>query len=438
MTVPTFNQYLRLYEKLLSGPSVVQDWSSIETPDTSQLFPYEKLEDIGEDRDRENHRKLVVLKLNGGLGTSMGCQRPKSAIIVKNEKSFLDLIGEQIRHLQKMAPVTLSLMNSFHTHLETEKIVQSFSSEIPLTCFQQNRFPRLDENSMLPLSPHTFGEDAWYPPGHGDLYACLEEQGLLDRWLKEGKEVLFVSNADNLGAVVDEKILNYMVSHHISFLMELTPKTPTDLKGGTVYQQEGQLKLLEIGSVPSEYVAEFQGMDKFKVFNTNNIWINLPRLKQRLSEGPIDLPVIANRKTISDQKIIQLETAVGAGLEFFADAMGLVVPRVRFAPVKTTSDLLRIQSNIYLETNGILERNPERTLKGLPEIYLKGPLEDEQELSIRIPVVPGMIDLIRLEIEGDVSFEGKATLKGRVRIRAKKSPVVIPEGAVLDNDTLGH
>ena len=40
--------------------------------------------------------KLVVLKLNGGLGTSMGCTGPKSLIRVRNEHTFLDLTVQQI------------------------------------------------------------------------------------------------------------------------------------------------------------------------------------------------------------------------------------------------------------------------------------------------------------------------------------------------------
>lgn len=40
--------------------------------------------------------KLVVIKLNGGLGTSMGCHGPKSVIPVRNDLTFLDLTVQQI------------------------------------------------------------------------------------------------------------------------------------------------------------------------------------------------------------------------------------------------------------------------------------------------------------------------------------------------------
>lgn len=45
--------------------------------------------------DRLN--QLVVVKLNGGLGTSMGCKGPKSVIAVRNDLTFLDLTLQQIQ-----------------------------------------------------------------------------------------------------------------------------------------------------------------------------------------------------------------------------------------------------------------------------------------------------------------------------------------------------
>jgi len=45
--------------------------------------------------------KLVVLKLNGGLGTSMGCKGPKSIISVRNQLTFLDLTVQQIEVTDK-------------------------------------------------------------------------------------------------------------------------------------------------------------------------------------------------------------------------------------------------------------------------------------------------------------------------------------------------
>ena len=57
--------------------------------------------------------------------------------------------------------------------------------------------------------------------------------------------------------------------------MELTDKTKADVKGGTLIDYEGTVRLLEIAQVPSEHVVDFKSIRKFKYFNTNSVYINL-------------------------------------------------------------------------------------------------------------------------------------------------------------------
>lgn len=101
-----------------------------------------------------------------------------------------------------------------------------------------------------------------YPPGHGDLYDALTNSGLLDRLLAAGKEYIFVSNVDNLGATVDVNILQHMIDSDAEFLMEVTDKTKADVKGGTIIDYEGQVRLLEIAQVPNEHVEDFKSVRK--------------------------------------------------------------------------------------------------------------------------------------------------------------------------------
>lgn len=56
-----------------------------------------------------------------------------------------------------------------------------------------------------------FVDYSWYPPGHGDMYQALYNSGLLEKFIKEGKEYIFSSNIDNLGATVDMCIFSRMV-----------------------------------------------------------------------------------------------------------------------------------------------------------------------------------------------------------------------------------
>jgi UTP--glucose-1-phosphate uridylyltransferase len=430
--------FLRLYEKLGDGPSCIKDWDSVKSPDEKYLLSHSSLTAPDREQVQKSLSKVAVCKLNGGLGTSMGCQMPKSTIAVRDKKSFLDLIVDQLCAVEKDfgVKVPLLLMNSFYTHAETEKIIEKYSGRLTVNTFQQNKFPRLLEDSLQPLSEDEFGLSAWYPPGHGDFYSCIFELGFLDRLLEEGREVLFVSNADNLGAVIDPGILTHILDHDIPFLIEMTPKTPADVKGGTIYQEGDQLKLLEIASVPEEHKEEFCSQRKFKVFNTNNIWINLRHLRKKLEAGPMDLNVIVNRKTVSGKHIIQLETAIGSALECFPGAVGLIVSRDRFMPVKTTNDLLLVQSDLFVLEKGRLIRNPQRKQKELPKVELGSEFVHLEGYRDRIASAPGMLDLDCLQVTGDVRFGEGVQLKGNVRLTAINGPLAIEDGAVLKDQVL--
>ena len=64
-------------------------------------------------------------------------------------------------------------------------------------------------------------QGGWYPPGHGDVYRALDESGVLDALLAQGKEFVFISNVDNLGATVDLNLLYHICSKDIDFCMEV-------------------------------------------------------------------------------------------------------------------------------------------------------------------------------------------------------------------------
>ncbi len=427
--------YLHLLDKFNQGPSKIKDWNSIQNPDPKNLVDHESLEDLPESALQGALGKLVVGKLNGGLGTSMGCSGPKSLIEVKEGKSFLGLILEQLESFQKHygVSVPLLLMNSFYTQEETQQALGQLSGNLQVHSFQQNKYPRIEEDSLDPLEESKFGREAWYPPGHGDFYRCFYDQGLLDDLLAQGKEILFMSNADNLGATLDERILHYMLDQDVPFLMEMTAKTLADVKGGTLYDRDGRLRLLEVAQVPEEHLDEFCSLDRFKTFNTNNIWIHLKHLKKRLQDGPLDLELIVNRKNVQGTKVIQFETAIGSALDHFQGAKGLMVGRERFRPVKKTSDLFLIQSNLFTLDRGTLMRNPDRTRSELPVVTFDKPFTDIEEYETRIPAIPNLLELESLDLRGNVTIEPDVVLKGKVAIASNDKPFNISKGTVLEN-----
>jgi UTP--glucose-1-phosphate uridylyltransferase len=275
--------FFYLFTRYLAEKAKSQDldWDRIKSPAADQIVPYDKLPSVA---SPDALNKLAVLKVNGGLGTSMGMTGAKSALEVKDDMTFLDLTVRQIEHLNTThrVDVPLILMTSFNTHEDTLRIIKKYANQqLRITTFNQSRYPRILKETLLP-APTTANDDKknWYPPGHGDLYNALMHSGVLDQLIADGKEYLFVSNSDNLGAVVDQQILQHMIDSQAEFIMEVTDKTKADVKGGTLIDYDGQIRLLEIAQVPSEHVADFKSVRKFKIFNTNNIWINLKGISQ--------------------------------------------------------------------------------------------------------------------------------------------------------------
>lgn len=430
-------------------------WDDIKTPSSSVLIPYDTIvaNDIEKDdfAMREMLERLVVLKLNGGLGTTMGCKGPKSVIEVRSEGgaeyTFLDLTVQQIAHLNKKygTNVPLVLMNSFNTHEETDKIIRKYQGKVQIYTFNQKRFPRVWKDSLRPVPLDAVGKTSeWYPPGHGDLYDSFVKSDLFPVLKNLGKDLVFISNIDNLGATVDPNILKWFADKSdCEFCIEVTNKTRADVKGGTIVEYHGAVKLLEIAQVPSKKVEDFKSIKKFKVFNTNNMWARLDAIERRLPELKLD--IIVNPKEENGKAVIQLETASGAAIEFFKGARSINVPRSRFLPVKGCADLMLVQSKLYTLQSGSLVMNPKRLeLFGeasIPTVKLGDSFKKVQDYMSRFKGFPdGLPDIVELEhltVSGDVVFGSNVCLKGTVIIVANKGQRIdIPAGSVLENKVI--
>jgi len=374
--------------------------------------------------------QAVVIKLNGGLGTSMGLVGPKSLLPVRDGTNFLDLMVRQILDLREKtgAPVRLLLMNSFSTSEETLQHLQKYAAnglssaaEVEL---MQNQIPKIDAATFAPAEWPADPDLEWCPPGHGDLFPALVGSGWLDKLLAEGVKYAFVSNSDNLGAILDPALLKHFADSGAPFLMEVTRRTAADRKGGhlAVRQADGRLLLREVAQCPDEDVEEFQNIDRHQYFNTNSLWLRLDLLKEQLAadSGVLPLPMIKNSKTVDprDKKstpVIQLEVAMGAAIECFAGSTAIEVPRSRFAPVKTTGDLLALRSDAYeILDNGQVRLHPER--KGVPPIIS---LSDDYKLVDQLePLgVPRLLKCRSLKVSGPVHFAPGVVIEGDVEVK---------------------
>ena len=249
---------------------------------------------------------------------------------------------------------------------------------------------------------------------------------MLDTLSHAFDEYAFVSNAANLGAVLDPTLLGYFAQTKLPFMMEVADRTEADKKGGHLAQYPGgQLILRESAQCPRDDLDTFQDITRHKYFNTNNLWLNLYALKTVLTarNNILGLPIIRNNKTVKPREntsppVYQWATAMGSAIAIFKGAGAVRVPRTRFAPVKTTNDLLAVRSDCYILTEDFrIIQNPARKFKqiviSLDPIYYK--LIDNMEA--RFPQgVPSLIKCTHLRINGDIKFGKNVTLKGAVQL----------------------
>ncbi|MCB5285784.1 MAG: UTP--glucose-1-phosphate uridylyltransferase [Candidatus Cloacimonetes bacterium] len=419
--IRTFSAY---YKQLEAGALGVIPRGTIDPPAPSSVIDHSALIQY---RKQSILKSIAVIKLNGGLGTSMGLSAAKSLLPVKGNMNFLDIITRQVLALRSGTgyEVLLMFMNSYSTEADTLQYLEKYPDlarqKLPVS-FLQNRFPRIRQDNLKPYE-NDDPDLMWNPPGHGDIYAALSSSGLLDRMIDAGYRYAFVSNSDNLGATVDTCIPAYMEANDIHFLMEVCARTEADKKGGHLCQdKQGRLMLREVAQCPPEELDEFQNVELYQYFNTNNLWIDLKALQWNLiaGDGIMPLPLIVNPKTVDGTPVYQLETAMGAAIGVFNGAQAVMVPRSRFAPVKKNNDLLAIWSDLY-ELNDQYQVVTRRGVESIPPIELDerhyGRID--QLLERFRDGIPSLVGCSGLKISGDISFGEDVICEGKVSLTAE-------------------
>jgi UTP--glucose-1-phosphate uridylyltransferase len=438
VAIETFAHYYRLLEHGETG-MIAED--SIEPLDS------ESLDDVEVDDESASAalRTTAVIKLNGGLGTSMGMERAKSLLCVRKGMSFLDVIARQVLHLRREhdAPLPLMFMNSFRTSQDTMDALARYADlpvdGLPLE-FLQNREPKLRSKELTPVSWQRDPDLEWCPPGHGDLYTALRGTGLLQRLLDQGYERVFVSNSDNLGAVPDARIAGWLAESGAPFAIEAVRRTASDRKGGHFARRisDGRIVLRETAQTSKHDLEALADLDRHRFCSTNNLWFDLRAMSEALDSrhGILGLPLIRNVKTVdpgdaSTPEVIQIETAMGAAIEVFEGARTIEVGRDRFVPVKTTNDLLVLRSDVY-DVGGDFVLTPAGKVPfvDLDSSYYKLVPDFER----RFPEgAPSLREASSLTVNGDWTFGAKVKVVGDVALETAAAERV-PAGSVLEHD----
>jgi UTP--glucose-1-phosphate uridylyltransferase len=432
--------FCRNYQRVEAGESAF-----LRSEELEAVSDVAALEAAGEVDPADALERVVAIKLNGGLATTMGLRHPKSLVEAREGYTFLDIIIGQMLALRERYRVRLPLvlMNSEATRSETlEALSRHLDLDVGLALeFMQSMVPKLETETLAPVSWPKEPELEWAPPGHGDVYGALRRSGLLASLVDQGFRYAMISNSDNLGALVEPRIPAYMAREGVPFLMEVVEGTEADRKGGHLARRrsDGQIVLRESAQTAPDDEESFRDFRRWRYYNTNNLWVDLPALAARLeqTDGVLELSLIVNRKTVdprdpSSTPVVQLESAMGSAIQSFEGARLLCVPRTRFVPVKTTNDLLTLRSDVYVISDGmIVGPVPERVGK-LPYIDLDkrfyGVLE---EFERRFPQgAPSLREAQRLLVVGDVTFGADVAVRGEVELDTDE-PLQIDDGAVL-------
>ncbi|KAA1419365.1 UTP--glucose-1-phosphate uridylyltransferase [Nocardioides humilatus] len=436
VAIETFAHYYRLLEH---GETGLIPESSIEPVQIEALADVQVPDDVA----AEALRRTAIVKLNGGLGTSMGMDRAKSLLCVRRGLSFLDIIARQVLHLRKKydAPLPLIFMNSFRTSADTLEALARYEdlavAGLPLD-FLQNKEPKLLAADLTPASFPKDPELEWCPPGHGDVYTAIRGSGVLKQLIDQGFRYVFISNSDNLGAVPAPEVAGWFAQSGAPFAIEAVRRTPSDKKGGHFARRkaDGRLVLRETAQTAPGDLEALADLDRHRYTSTNNLWIDLQALAATLDarDGVLGLPMIRNEKTVDPgdsktPKVIQIESAMGAAIEVFEGATLIEVGRDRFVPVKTTNDLLVLRSDVYeIGSDFVLDM----VAADVPYVDLDPHhYKLVGEFDQRFPEgAPSMAKATSLKVDGDWTFGHGVQIVGAVELEAATAQRV-PAGEVL-------
>ena len=402
-------------------------------------------ETINHEKAVDAFSKTAFIKLNGGLGTSMGLERAKSLLPVRRHKArqmrFIDIIIGQVLTARVKLGVKLPLtfMNSFRTSADTIRVLNRnhkfTQEEVPIEIVQ-HREPKLNEETGEPASFPDNPELEWCPPGHGDLFSTIWESGLLDTLQSQGFEYLFISNSDNLGARPSRTLAQHFENTGAPFMVEVATRTYADRKGGHIVRDKatGRLLLREMSQVHDDDKADAQNIDKHPYFNTNSIWVRIDALQEKLAEynGVLPLPVIRNMKTVdptdsSSTSVVQLETAMGAAISLFEGAICVQVDRMRFLPVKTTDDLFIMRSDRFHLTDSYEMEDGNYIFPSVkldPRYY-----KNIHDFDERFPYsVPSLAAANSVTIEGDWTFGRDVVMFADAKLSDEGAPRYVPNG----------
>ena len=307
--------------------------------------------------------------------------------------------------------------------------------------FVQHKEPKLLVDGLMPVEWPANPDLEWCPPGHGDIYAALLTSGMLEQLLDHGYRYAFMSNSDNLGAVLEPRILAWFAGEGLPYLAELTERTAADKKGGHLGRRkaDGGLILRETAQTPDEDMDAFTDAARHPYFHINNLWVDLQALDELLRErdGVLGLPHDRERedgrpRRLLDARRLPARDGDGRGGRRVRRRRGDPRPPLALrarqeddGPARAPLGRLRPDRR----RSHHARRGPRRTLRSWTSTTSTSSACATSTRTSR-PAPPSLREAQRLAVKGDVRFGRDVVVRGDVTVGG---PREVEDGAVLED-----
>lgn len=391
-------------------------------PPAADLSVYQPLNDISRSGSKSDQKlgetliaqgKVGCLILAGGQGTRLGHDGPKGTLAITpiTGKSLFQLLCERIIWAGKRAErlLDVAIMTSSLNDANTRAYFDAHGSfglqPSQLSFFSQDALPFLDEQGHWVLSQS--GELAQGPNGNGNAFQSFYEQGIWDKWRKNGVEYLNVIFIDNpLADPFDSEFIGFTARNELDIGVKVIERISTQEKMGIVVQENERLKIVEY----SEFSAEDSA--RYAYASPGLFCFHMPFIHTLYGEKKINLPLHLAHKTAvvipphghfpEPRPVFKYEAFQFDLLDFTEKSASIAYARDRtYAPIKNATGekspsaartaLLAFDRKIYSELSGCAV--PSYTFELDPAFYY---LSDEMKQRMRGFQLP-QCDYVRIE-----------------------------------------
>lgn len=233
--------------------------------------------------------KVAIFLAAGGQGTRLNFKGPKGKYEIGplSHHTLFQIYAEKILALQRRYEVTFPIwiMTSKENHAETEQFFFKNNLfgllEQNIHFVQQEMVPSLDISGKLFLAdPYSVVKN---PNGDGGCIELLQQQGILEELLQEGREYLFYFHVDNpLTQIADPTLIGWHIKEKAECSTKVFVYSDTKHMAEIVALVNGKASILEPEEITEEIknTRDEEGNLKYRLGNTSTSVFSLSFLQR--------------------------------------------------------------------------------------------------------------------------------------------------------------